>query len=200
MQLMQSAQSNYLMPEPIIVETYKEEQALIAAAQKNPERFSALYERYYEPILKFVYHRVTTKEDAFDITQQVFLQAMVSIKKYEWRGFPFSSWLYRIAMNELNQAFRKNGKQRGINLSENHLNQLAEEMKIEPGNEKEQVLLDALTTLDEEDFQLVEMRFFEKRAFREIADILQITEANAKMKLYRILVKLKPEIEKKLNR
>jgi RNA polymerase sigma-70 factor (ECF subfamily) len=200
MQLMQSAQSNHLMPEPVIIVPYGEEQALIAAAQKNPERFSALYERYYEPILKFVYQRVTTKEDAFDITQQVFLQAMLSIKKYEWRGFPFSSWLYRIAINELNQGFRKNSKQRGINLSEKHLNQLAEEMKIEPDNEQEQALFDALTTLVEEDFQLVEMRFFEKRAFREIADILQITEANAKMKLYRILVKLKPEIEKKLKR
>lgn len=196
---MPSAQSRNLMQDPIAVEFNSEEQAMIAAAQSNPEKFNALYERYYEPILKFVYQRVTSKEDAFDITQQVFLQAMVSIKKFEWRGFPFSSWLYRIAINELNQAFRKKGKQRGINLSEKHLNDLAEEMSMEPGNQKEQAVLDAITTLDEEDFQLIEMRFFEKRPFREIGDILCISEANAKMKLYRILVKLKPEVEKRLN-
>ena len=197
---MPSAQANTLMQESITVDIYNEEQALIAAAQKNPARFSALYERYYEPILKFVYQRVTTKDDAFDITQQVFLQAMLSINKYEWRGFPFSSWLYRIAINELNQAFRKNEKQRGINLEEKHLVQLAEEMKIDPANDKEQALLDALTTLDEDDFQLIEMRFFEQRPFREIADILHVSEANAKMRLYRILVKLKPEVEKKLSK
>ena len=197
---MPSAQANTLMQESITVDIYNEEQALIAAAQKNPARFSALYERYYEPILKFVYQRVTTKDDAFDITQQVFLQAMLSINKYEWRGFPFSSWLYRIAINELNQAFRKNEKQRGINLEEKHLVQLAEEMKIDPANDKEQALLDALTTLDEDDFQLIEMRFFEQRPFREIADILHVSEANAKMRLYRILEKIKPMAEKSLKK
>ena len=63
---------------------------------------------------------------------------------------------------------------------------------------RENALLSALTTLDEEDFQLVEMRFFEKRAFKEISEILNISEAGSKMKLYRILDKLKPVVEKNI--
>lgn len=59
----------------------------------------------------------------------------------------------------MNQAFRKNEKQRGVNLEEKHLKDIAEEMNEGGIEEKERVLLDALTTLDEEDFQLVEMRF-----------------------------------------
>ncbi|HLP51509.1 MAG TPA: sigma-70 family RNA polymerase sigma factor [Chitinophagales bacterium] len=175
-----------------------EEDKLILAAQANRDKFQPLYEKYYTQILKFVYQRVTTKDDAYDITQQVFLQAMLSLNKYELRGFPFSSWLYRIAINELNQAFRKNEKQRGVNLEEKHLKDIVEEMNEGGVEEKESILLDALTGLDEEDFQLVEMRFFEKRAFKEIGEILSITEANAKMKLYRILDKLKPILEKKM--
>ncbi|HLP20968.1 MAG TPA: sigma-70 family RNA polymerase sigma factor [Chitinophagales bacterium] len=175
-----------------------EEEKLILAAQANRDKFQPLYEKYYTQILKFVYQRVTTKDDAYDITQQVFLQAMLSLNKYELRGFPFSSWLYRIAINELNQAFRKNEKQRGVNLEEKHLKDIVEEMNEGGVEEKESILLDALTGLDEEDFQLVEMRFFEKRAFKEIGEILNITEANAKMKLYRILDKLKPILEKKM--
>ena len=171
---------------------------MILAAKENPSQFSALYDKYYEQILKFVYQRVVTKEDAFDITQQVFLKAMLSLHKYQLRGFPFSSWLYRVAMNELNQVFRNNEKQRGVNLEEKHLKDLVEEMD-EPGSEeKENALLQALTTLNEEDFQLIEMRFFEKRPFKEIGEILNVTEPTAKMKLYRILDKLKPIIEKTL--
>ena len=195
---MQTIQASTTMHNESATGTYNEEEKMILAAKENPSRFSVLYDRYYEQILKFVYQRVVTKEDAFDITQQVFLKAMLSLHKYELRGFPFSSWLYRIAMNELNQVFRNNEKQRGVNLEEKHLKDLCEEMN-EPGSEeKENAVLQALTTLDEQDFQLVEMRFFEKRAFKEISEILNITEPNAKMKLYRILDKLKPIIEKTL--
>lgn len=178
--------------------TLSEEEKLILAAKANRDRFKPLYEKYYAQILKFVYQRVTTKDDAYDITQQVFLQAMLSLDKYELRGFPFSSWLYRIAINELNQVFRKNEKQRGINLEEHHLKDIAQEMNETGADEKENILLEALTGLEEDDFQLVEMRFFEKRAFKEIGEILNITEANAKMKLYRILDKLKPVLEKRI--
>jgi len=178
--------------------SYTREEALILAAQKDLQLFSALYEKYYPPILKFVYQRVTTKEDAYDITQQIFLQAMLSLRKYELRGFPFSSWLYRIALNELNQLFRKNKKQRGINLEEKHLKAIAEEIGEINHDEREDALLNAITGLDEDDFGLVEMRFFEARPFKEIAEILNVPEANAKMKLYRILEKLKPVVQSNL--
>jgi len=176
-----------------------EEEKEILAAQQNGAQFQPLYNRYYEQILKFVYQRVTTRDDAYDITQQVFLQAMLSLKKYELRGFPFSSWLYRIAINELNKAFRKNEKQRGINLDEEHLHSISSEVDGNNADEREQIVVDALTTLEEDDFQLVEMRFFEKRSFKEIGEILEIAEATAKMRVYRILERLKPLVEHKVN-
>lgn len=175
-----------------------DEELQILAARQNPAHFNVLYQKYHAPILKFVYQRVTSRADAADITQQVFLQAMLSLHKYEFRGLPFSSWLYRIAINEMNNIFRKNEKQRGINLNDSHLKDVAEEIGEMNIEVQEQVLLDALTTLDEDDYQLVEMRFFEKRPFKEIGEILNISEPNAKMRLYRILEKLKPLIEKQL--
>jgi RNA polymerase sigma-70 factor (ECF subfamily) len=53
-----------------------------------------------------------------------------------------------------------------------------------------------ITTLDEQDLQLVEMRYFEKRPFKEVADILNITEVNAKVKMHRVIEKLKKELKK----
>ena len=185
--------------EPTDQKTNSEEAEQIIAAKKNPDKFRPLYEKYYAQILKFVYQRVTSKEDAYDITQQVFLQALLALPKYEDRGFPFSSWLYRIAINEMNQIFRKNEKQRGINLEEKHLKELVEEIDGHSTEEKEQAVLDVIGELDEEDFQLVEMRFFEKRPFKEISELLNINEATAKMRLYRILEKLKPQLQKVWN-
>ena len=200
MQAMQPIEARTTMQELSGSTTYSREEALILAAQKDLQLFSALYERYYAQILKFVYQRVTTKEDAYDITQQIFLQAMLSLHKYEIRGFPFSSWLYRIALNEMNQLFRKNKKQRGINLQEKHLKSIVEELG-EPGDEeRENAILAALTGLPQDDFELVEMRFFEARPFKEIAEILNVSEANAKMKLYRILEKIKPIADKNLRK
>jgi RNA polymerase sigma-70 factor (ECF subfamily) len=176
------------------------EEALIAAAKQKPENFRFLYEKYYEQILRFVYQRLTSKDDAYDVTQQVFIQAMVSLPKYEMRGLPFSSWLYRIAINELNQLFRKEKKTRGINCSEAYLKDIAQEIEQPLHIAHEQAVVQAMAHLEEEDFQLVEMRFFEKRPFKEISEILGMSEAATKMKLYRILDKLKPIISKQIDR
>jgi len=195
---MQPIQAHIEMEELSDPGTYTKEEALILAAQKDLQMFSALYEKYYAQILRFVYQRVTSKDDAYDITQQIFLRAMMSLPKYQLRGFPFSSWLYRIALNEMNQLFRKNKKQRGVNLQEKHPTQIVEELGETGGEEREAAVLQALTGLEEDDFQLVEMRFFEGRPFKEMAEILNITEANAKMRLYRILDKIKPVVTKNI--
>lgn len=163
-------------------------------AKRNPVKFEVLYNAYYERIFRFVYQRVDAKEVAFDITQQVFMKAMVNIRKYEYRGLPFSSWLYRIARNELNQLFRKNSAHRTVNIDETDLRYVADEMKMDALEEYSEKLPDVIAELDEEDLQLIEMRFFEKRPFKEIADILDITENNAKVKLYRVLDKMKDAI------
>ena len=111
---MQTIQALTGMQEENAVRTYTEEEKLILAAKKSPEKFSVLYEKYYAQILKFVYQRVVTKDDAYDITQQVFLQAMLSLPKYELRGFPFTSWLYRIAINELNPFLERTKSNAGL--------------------------------------------------------------------------------------
>ena len=168
------------------------EQRAIEEAKTDPARFEVLYNRYYEPILHFVYKRVEGKEAAFDITSQVFLNAMTNIKGYKFMGMPFSSWLYRIAMNEINQMFRSDKVRRAVNIDEDELHYVMDELKTAEETEfRYRQLAEALEELDEEELQLVELRFFEQRAFKEIGEILNITENNSKVKLYRIINKMK---------
>jgi RNA polymerase sigma-70 factor (ECF subfamily) len=77
------------------------------------------------------------------------------------------------------------------------LKSVADEMMADALEEYSAKLPDVIAELNEDDLQLVEMRFFEKRPFKEIAEILNITENNAKVKLYRILDKMKTAILKK---
>ena len=103
--------------------TLNEEEA-IRDAMKDPEAFRSLYEIYFKKILLFVLHRVNDKELSADITQQVFLNALSNISRYQFRGLPFSSWLYRIAVNQCNDFFRKNKKMRTVVLEDPHIREL----------------------------------------------------------------------------
>ena len=74
-----------------------EDAELVAKAKKDMKYFEVLYRKYYSQIFKFVRKRVANADLVNDITSQVFLKAMLNIEKYKHQGFPFSSWLYRIA-------------------------------------------------------------------------------------------------------
>ena len=175
------------------------EEGLIIAAQKKPASFEALYLKYHEQIFLFIYQRVDSKETASDITSQVFLKALVNLSRYQFKGVPFSAWLYRIAINELNNCFKTNAKQRALNVELESIEEIIEELQDDHNEERHQQVIRALTLLPEMELQFIEMRFFEKRSFKEIGDIFRITENNAKVKLYRILSKLRRIIESTRN-
>jgi RNA polymerase sigma-70 factor (ECF subfamily) len=167
------------------------EQHLIEAAKQNPEHFGPLYDKYYKQIFGYVYQRMDCKDSAFDLTSQVFLKALTNIEKYEYKGVPFASWLYRIAHSEVMQSFRTKKNLRTINADISDLRNICEEVEQEYMEEYKSVLMTVIKNLPEDDVQLIELRFFEKRQFKEIAEILNLTETNAKVKLYRILEKVK---------
>ena len=172
------------------------EQHLIEAAKQNPEHFGPLYDKYYKQIFGYVYQRMDCKDSAFDLTSQVFLKALTNIEKYEYKGVPFASWLYRIAHSEVMQSFRTKKNLRTINADISDLRNICEEVEHEYMEEYKSILMTVIKNLPEDDVQLIELRFFEKRAFKEIAEILSLTETNAKVKLYRILEKVKKTLTK----
>jgi RNA polymerase sigma-70 factor, ECF subfamily len=172
-----------------------EELSLIVQAQTNPSYFEPLYNQYFERIFRFVYQRVETRDEAADITSQVFMKALVNIKKFKYRKVPFSAWLYRIAISEIGNYYHQSAKNRMVNVETDSLNQLVENEELELKNERIENLLSLLKELSGNDLLLIEMRFFEDRPFREIGDILGITENNAKVRVYRVLDKLKEKIK-----
>ncbi len=166
------------------------EKQLIEKSKTDPQSFERLYIKYYEQILKFVYKRVESLDDARDITSSVFIKALAGIPKYKDMGFPFSSWLYRIAINEINMFYRRSKKARVISLDERGLKNMSNETnEVDP--EALMTLKRSLLHLSPDELFLIELRFFEDKAFAEMGEILDITEANAKIRTYRTLDKLR---------
>jgi len=166
---------------------------LVQLAKVNHKHFGLLYEKYFEQIFLFIFKRLGgDKTVSADITQQTFLKAMMNLAKYEDRGFPFSSWLYRIAQNEVSLYFRESKKAKVVDVEEFQIIQLLEEAQIETpkNNENQDKLIRKLNSLPQNQVDLIELRFFQEMSFKEIAEIYDITEANAKMKIYRILEKM----------
>lgn len=169
----------------------------VQAAQRNPAHFRPLYDRYFEQIFRFVFKRTADENIASDVCSQVFLKALQKLSTYSFKGVPFSAWLYRIASNEVAQHFRNTQKNRVVTVEDHTFKDLIDEVSEEGDFEKtRQSMLKALQQLKETDMVMIEMRFFEERPFKEIAEILNITESNAKVKTYRILEKMKKIMRK----
>lgn len=167
----------------------------IRNAVSDPACFSVLYDRYFDVIFSFMWKRVEDEDTAADLVHQVFLKAMINLKKFEFRGLPFSSWLFRIAVNEANMHFRKPGRTRILRIADSQAEELAAEIRDTDKEETLRIVLAALPKLPQDDFQLLELRFFEELSFAEIGSVFSISENNAKVRCYRAIEKLKKILE-----
>lgn len=167
-----------------------EEHEWIIKSQRDSKFFEPLYDKHHAAIWRFIYRRLDDKKDVADLVCNVFASALFNIKKYKPTGVPFSSWLFRIATNEINQYYRQSTKNRVVSIDQTGIKQIAAETGKE-FSELKQVLTLALQYLNIHEMELIELRFFDDKSFAEIAGILDITENNAKVKTYRVLDKLK---------
>src|SRR5215510_5637372 len=101
----------------------EQERLLIEAAQNDPNRFAELYEANFERIYAFIVRRVQNRHEAEDLTAEVFQHALANLARFEWRGVPFSVWLFRIAANIIIDRRRQSSRQRAEPVSEDDLDQ-----------------------------------------------------------------------------
>lgn len=170
----------------------REEQVWVMQAKADPARFEPLYRKYYDSILRYLKQRIEDPEQAHDIASQVFIKAIKNLSKYEDRGVPFGSWLYRIAKSELYQTYREMQASKTVSMDQVQIptfdTLFFENQEVE---HNQSLLLAAMQKLKEEQLKLIEMRFFEQLSFKEIGETIGITENNAKVKTFRALEKLR---------
>jgi RNA polymerase sigma-70 factor (ECF subfamily) len=167
------------------------EYSILDRSKKDPKAFGELYEKYFDRIFSFIYRQTDDEDLTADLSSQTFLTALKNVDKYEFRGVPFSAWLYKIASNEVNKHYRKKKRTQVFSIEETRVRELMEQANEGYDEEMIQRLMDYLRELPTDMLHVLQLRFFEDKDFKEIAFILDITESGAKMRTYRALDRLR---------
>lgn len=170
------------------------DQSLIEMATNgDQEAFGDLYERYLEPIYRYVYYRVPTPEEAEDLTETIFLRAWETLTmKKSTKIDNFRAWIYRIAHNLTIDYHRK---KRPAQFESAEIEIPANIAQTDPELEVQkkltaQSLHKAISKLEEHFQNVIILRFFNKLSHAETAEIMGIQEGNVRVIQYRALKKL----------
>ncbi len=161
------------------------------------ELYSYFVERYGEKVFALVSQIIYCKEDAEEITQDVFVKAYTSLHKYR-AECEFTTWIYRIAYNHSISAQRKRKKKNEIAVNELELNRVSidtfeQYISNERDDEQEELLDDlrlAISWLTMEERALIILFYYEEKSIHECAIILKQSENNIKVRLHRTRTKL----------
>lgn len=87
---------------------HQDDAALVARAKAGEVgAFGELYERYFDPVFRYLRSRLSDEREAEDLSATVFLRAYQALDRYQERGWKFSAFLYGIARNALADYFRR---------------------------------------------------------------------------------------------
>jgi RNA polymerase sigma-70 factor, ECF subfamily len=171
-----------------------DEAALVSVAQADPTAFDALYRRYLEPVYRYVRAQIPHREDAADLTQQIFLQALDALPTYQARGLPFAAWLFRIARNAVIDSYRRRkGGAVSFELLPEDLHPIAanDPLALVLEREREQRLHTLVHALPPHKRELLMLRFAGQLSSSEIALVVGRSPAAVQKQLTRILLELK---------
>lgn len=168
-----------------------DEQLLVEAAQQDPRRFADLYELHFYRVYAYVVRRVQSREDAEDITSDVFHQALAKIKDFEWRGVPFSAWLIRIAANAMADRWKRVERESSRPTPDDFEDTRSSRDDIE----RQAAVFQLVEGLPADQRRVVHLRFVEQKSIREIAQEIRRTEGAVKQLQFRALQKLRAQME-----
>jgi RNA polymerase sigma-70 factor (ECF subfamily) len=174
-----------------------EERLLIEAAQRDPSCFADLYEDYFEIVYAYVARRVRSRDEAEELTSEVFHKALASLPRFRWTGAPFAAWLFRIASNMIADRAKRaarDGNTSGYRSRAAAVEDRARQHTSLEAVERHARLFRVVSELAEDQRRVVLMRFAEEKSIREIANELERSEGAVKQLQFRALENLRRRI------
>jgi RNA polymerase sigma-70 factor (ECF subfamily) len=180
----------------------QEEQSIIRRAQqRDPVALTQLYEENFDRIYRYIVLKIGDRTEAEDMTQQVFLNALQSISSYKWKGMPFTSWLYRIAHNQVVDYFRKKTKHATVPLDESLPIPAVDgdpKYQVERKMEMETIVV-ATKKLTRAQQEVISLRFAGELSIAEVAGMMGKSEGAVKALQHSAILALRkvlaPEVE-----
>jgi RNA polymerase sigma-70 factor (ECF subfamily) len=173
-----------------------EEADLIIRAQNGErEAFAQLMHMHFRTVEKFAYQCGVRLDDIPDVTQEVFIKLYRFLPQFNQQRF--TTWLYKITLNTARDYYRKSGRETA-----------KEERMITEGNlshhqstetkvllfEEDRTLHEAILRLDEKYRIPIILFYFQELTYQQIADVLNITLATVKNRIFRAKDNLKKEM------
>ncbi|MDI6861083.1 MAG: RNA polymerase sigma factor [Caldisericia bacterium] len=171
----------------------EKEKELIERAKFDKSAFGILFEEYFYDVLNYIYRRIGSKEDAKDLTQEVFTRALLSLDKYRDIGKPYLFFLLKISTNVVNDFIKRKGKlllKEDVDSEEkiDFLNSISYEKKFF-------LLQKSILKLPIKYQTVISLRFLENKKISEISEILNMNENSVKTLIRRGLMKLRDIIK-----
>jgi RNA polymerase sigma factor (sigma-70 family) len=167
--------------------------ALVEDAKDDPAAFGRLYNHYVQPVYRYVYSRMGTTHTAEDLTSQTFMAAFENLPRYRERG-QFAAWLFQIARNKMTDHFRGNRVEVDLEAAQSFAG--GDDVLLQViQNEEISRLTCLIKNLNFEEQDLIRLRYVAELTFAEIADLLGKREEAVKQSLYRLLARLKGQME-----
>lgn len=183
--------------------TPEEEKHILQLIKEDPGQFGVIFDSCYNQIFSYIFKRIADYDISRDIAAETFLKAFLNIRSFVWKDISISSWIYRIATNEINYYFRRN-KNHTISLdgllSKSDLDILnsyvfTDEKQIMEKelelNKEFMKIRECMEKLDIKYQEVLSLRYFEKKSIIEVAEILNKKEGTIKSLLSRGIEKLR---------
>lgn len=159
---------------------------LVQLALRTPDAYLYLIKRYETKLTRYI-HRVTsvTGEEAEDLLQEIFIKVYRNLNGFNQK-LKFSSWIYRIAHNEIiNYGYKKRALPNMVQMDSPDVN--ASFVTAEASNEEKAIsdlelkefherMMQALLDLPLKYREVLVLRFFDEKSYGEISDILRKPE------------------------
>lgn len=161
-----------------------DEKLMLQFQNGSQESFAELFSRYREPLYGFFRRRVTGREQAEDLSQELWLAVLQGAERYQPRAL-FRTYLYAIGLKLLSRDRRIAARTQTANMPEN--------VAVTP--DPNAWIRDMLRNLDEIDREILMLREYEQLAYTEIATVLRIPVNTVRSRLFRARLALKRLID-----
>lgn len=178
------------------------EKVLIKRIQKHGDKKAAneLVSAFYKEIYAFVYRQTGDMQLSMDLTQEIFISMLRSIEAYNPKKASFKTWLYRIASNKVVDYFRSSDYRYYYLITDIEECEFfpADSGNLEAETENRilaEKIMRCLSMYEFEIQQIMRLKFFSEKTFREIGEILSLSENTVKTKYYKALKNLRKDVE-----
>jgi RNA polymerase sigma-70 factor (ECF subfamily) len=154
-----------------------------------------VFRRHYQTIRSFVLARVRDRDQADDLAQQVFADAVSALAASQPSPESALAWLYTVARRRLADEARQRGREAA--LFERIVQEFRTSSALTYGTRMSVILSDAIMELTPLSAQVVIGHLVRGQSFSELARELGITEAASKMRYVRSLEQLREKLEQK---